>query len=136
MSMPASLNFSFYPETGVFLVRWLRDSQLPTLQQEYEAILTAAPAKRTHRWLLDVRQRPAPSIEAANWVTYNWLPRAASMQPPGQLCVAYLVSSQRVEALANDPELQESMYDAMAPNRLYTLALFSEETAAIRWLSA
>jgi hypothetical protein len=134
--MPASLNFSFCADLGVFFVRWLTEAQLPMLQLEYEAILAAEPARRTGRWLLDVRQRPTPDIEAANWVTYNWLPRAATLRAPDQLCVAYLVSPQRAEALVNDPELQESLHDAMAPNRFYNMALFSEESAAIRWLSA
>lgn len=106
------------------------------LQDEYEAILTAESARSTDRWLLDVRQRPTPNVEAANWVTYNWLPRAATLRAPGKLCVAYLISPQRTEALANDPELQESLHDAMAPNRLYTIGIFSEEAAAISWLKA
>ncbi|WP_460551028.1 hypothetical protein [Hymenobacter daeguensis] len=134
--MPTSLHFSFCAETGVFFVRWLSNTQLPTLQHEYEAILAAEPAHRTDRWLLDVRQRPTPDIEAANWVAYNWLPRAANLWAPGRLCVAYLISPQRAEALVTDPGLQESLHDAMAPNRLYTMALFSEEEAAIRWLKA
>lgn len=136
MSMSASLNFSFCSELDVFFVRWLREAQRLLLQPEYEAILAAEPAQRTSRWLLDVRQRPTPDIEAANWVTYNWLPRAATLRAPGQLCVAYLVSPQRAEALATDPELQENLHDAMAPNRLYTIGLFSEEAEAIRWLQA
>ena len=137
MATPSSLEISYDPEQDVCTVRWLTDSTMPNLQAEYEAVLTAGPARRTARWLLDVRRRPLPTIETANWLNFNWLPRAAGLLAPAQLCVAYLMSSDRAKALAADSVLQSNLNDTLAaPDHYYQIGLFEDEDAAVRWLLA
>ena len=130
-----SLQFSFRSDLGFFIVRWLSDSTLLTLQAEYESVLVNEDAQRTERWLLDLRQRPRPTIEANNWVRYNWLPRAAALVP-ARLRLAYLISAERAEFIRTDPEIQANLYDALAPNRHYDIHLFGEEAEALLWLIA
>ena len=131
-----SLQFCYRSDLGLFTVRWLSDSLFPTLQVEYEAVLTNEDAHRTERWLLDLRQRPTPTIEAANWVVYNWLPRAAAALVPARLRLAYLISAERAELIRTDPALQANIQDALAPNRHYDVHLFGEEAEALHWLGA
>ena len=122
MATPSSLEISYDSEHDLCTVRWLTDSSMPSLQAEYEAVLAAEQVRRTARWLLDVRRRPLPTIETANWVSFNWLPRAAELLAPAQLCVAYLVSNDRAKALAADSALQANLNDALAPNHYYQIA--------------
>lgn len=136
MTSPLNVKTTYNAHQNLFAVRWQAELSLPTLQDEYEALLAEATSRRAVRWLLDVRQRPTPSIEAANWVTLNWLPRAAALVAPTRLSVAYVISSQRAEALALDPELVANVNDVMAPNRHYQLALFGTEDEALGWLLA
>lgn len=125
---------TYHPELLLLEVRWLADSDGPGLQAEYESLLNAEPAHEAMRWLLDIRCRPTPTLEMANWVTLNWMPRAAARLAPQRLCVAYVISPQRAEALAADPELQANLADALAPNRLYHMALFGDTATARQWL--
>ena len=136
MNQFSSLQFCYRSDLGFFVARWLSDSTFPTLQAEYEAVLANAHAHRTERWLLDVRQRSTPTIETANWVTYNWLPRAAAALVPARLRLAYLVSAERAEFIHTDPALQANMQDALAPNRHYDAHLFGEEAEALHWLTS
>ena len=131
----SSLHLCYRSDLNLFLVRWLTDSTLANLQAEYEFVLSDQRASCTERWLLDLRCRPTPTIEAANWVTYNWLPRAAARLIPARLRLAYLISSARAEALETDPNLQPNVKDAMAPNRHYDLQLFGNEDEAVQWLA-
>ena len=128
------MEIEYRAEQDLLSVRWLSDLSLPQMQAEYEALLVLESARRTVRWLLDIRQCPIPTIESANWVTLNWLPRAAALMAPAHLCVAYIISSERAEALATDPDLAATVQDALAPNRHYHLGLFRQEEEAVRWL--
>ena len=134
MTARSNLQTSYDAHLRLFRVRWLVDTRGSSLQADYEALLAAAAARHAVRWLLDVRQRPTPSIEAVNWVTLNWMPRLAALTAPGHLCVAYVISSQRAEALALDPELAASVNDALAPNRYYQMGVFGTEEEALQWL--
>ena len=134
MTTPASLEIEYHAEQNLLSVRWLSNSSLPAMQAAYEALLALEPARRAARWLLDIRQCPIPTIESANWVTLNWLPRAAALMAPALLCVAYVISSERAEVLGSDPDLAATVQDALAPNRHYHLGLFRHEEEAVRWL--
>ena len=136
MTSPTSLQICYRSELDILLVRWLAESTFPTLQAEYESVLSNDQTGRTERWLLDLRRRPTPTIEAANWVTYNWLPRAAASVVPARLRLAYLISSERADILRTDPNLQANVQDAMAPNRHYDIHLFGNEEEAVSWLAA
>lgn len=129
----SALETNFYPEKRLLTVRWPIIISQASLKAQYEYLLQVAPVRQASRWLLDIRQCPVPNIETANWITLNWLPRAAAMLAPARLCVAYVVSDQRAEALAA-PELSANIRDAMAPNRLYHLGVFGTEPEAVRWL--
>ena len=136
MLLPSTLELASTDATGLCTVRWLADSPPAALQSEYEALLGELLARQSARWLFDIRCRPVPDMETANWVALNWLPRAAAQVLTGPLRVAYLISPERAAHIASDPHLLDAVHDALAPNRRYLLALFGDENTARRWLLA
>ena len=116
------LQLTCRPDLNVFTVRWLTDSVFATMRAEYESVLQAEGATR---WLLDVRRRPSTTPEAAQWVTADWLPRAATLAQPARLRLAYLVAPTRVEALRDDARLRIIMEAALLPSQHYDLGTFA-----------
>ena len=136
MANLSSIQLLYRSDLDLLTVRWLADSPLSELQAEYDAVLATDQARHTGRWLLDVRRRPIPTAEATQWVTYDWLPRAAAALAPAQLRLAYLISPSRKEVPRTDTTLRPTVQDTLAPKRLYTLSLFADEGEAVRWLTA
>ena len=136
MILPSTLELTSPDATNLCTVRWLAGSPPNALQTEYETLLGELLAWHSARWLFDIRCRPVPNIETANWITLNWLPRAAARVVAGPLRVAFLVATERAENLISDPHLLGSLPDALAPNRRYLVALFGDENAARQWLLA
>ncbi len=129
-----TLQLTYRPDLDLLTGRWFADSPLPELREEYAAVLAAGLAHGTTRWLLDVRRRDLPSEEAANWVSFEWLPRAAAActQP---LRLAYLVSALRAEAVRSDGRLLASVHEALDLPQPYVLQLFRDEGEAVAWLT-
>lgn len=131
-----ALQLLYRPDLDLLTARWFAEVPLPQLQTEHEAVLRAGQQHGTARWLLDVRRRDVPTAEAAEWVTYDWLPRVAAAMAPTRLRLAYLISPARGEALRTNPALQTSVQDALAATCPYELRLFGDEGEAVRWLIA
>ena len=131
-----SLHLAYRSDLDVFTARWLTDSVFATMRDEYEAVLLAEEAHRTHRWLFDVRRRPTTTAEAAQWVTADWLPRAVLATQPARLRLAFLVAPARAEALRLDASLRVIMEAALHPSHPYYLQWFGDEGEAVRWLMA
>ncbi|HEX8505621.1 MAG TPA: hypothetical protein VF630_09645 [Hymenobacter sp.] len=134
MPPPLPLQFAYRPDLDLFTVRWLSTYTGSTERIEYEAVLEAPEALGTPHWLLDVRRRPATTLDAARWVTTDWLPRAAALLRPARLRVAFLVPPVRAEFLRADPALQAVMETAYAPFHPFALRTFTDEGAAVAWL--
>ena len=132
----SSLAIHYRPDLGLLTARWMADSDLPTLQAEYEAILDTGRHHRSTRWLLDVRRREVPTMEAAAWVAGHWLPLAAAAVAPSHLQLAYLISPLRAETLRTDPALQATAEQALQATAPYDLRLFGDEGEAVRWLTS
>ena len=135
MSPPSSLQLAYRPDLDMLTARWFTESDLPQLQEEYAAVLAAGLAAGTTRWLLDVRRRDVPTAEAAHWVSFEWLPRAAA-QVGGPLRLAFLISPLRAEALRTAANLQPSVRAVLDSPQPYQLQTFGDEGAAVTWLVA
>lgn len=136
MKAPFPPQLHYRTDLDVFVVCWATDANLLELQAEHEAALAAGRAHGTSRWLLDIRYRPAPSAEAARWVAFDWLPRAAAALAPACPRFAYLVSAVRARALRTDPALLPSVHEVFRPGLPYKLCLFEDEAEALSWLTA
>ncbi|HLK97670.1 MAG TPA: hypothetical protein VK364_07880 [Hymenobacter sp.] len=132
----SSLQLIYRPDLDLLAARWLTDSTPLNIQAEYEALLVAGQTHATGRWLLDLRRRSIPAAEVAQWVTYDWLPRAAAAMAPIRLRLAYFISPGRRDALRTDASFYASAQEALAPERPYDLQLFSDEGEAVSWLLA
>ena len=126
-------DYSYRPDLDLFTVRWLTHEHLATARRDYEALLLLPEARRTTRWLFDVRRRPSTSTANAQWVVGDWLPRAAALLPTF-LHLAYLVAPTRAEELAADTPLRTVVEPATRPGLPYRLRIFTEEGAAVAWL--
>ena len=110
MQVPDTIALVYRPDLAVLTVRWLTDSNVTTLRDEYEAVLLADDSRRSPRWLFDVRRRPTTDAEAAHWVIADWLPRAAVAIAPARLRLAYLVTHARIDP-ERDAESAERLED-------------------------
>jgi hypothetical protein len=120
---------------GILVGRWLANASLSESQAHYEVMLAAEAAARTTQWLLDLRLAPTPPPELANWIAYNWIPRAAARTAPRLLRLAFLLSEQRARAVQADAALDLAVEDLLVPARTYDAALFLDEDGALAWLS-
>ena len=135
MSDSAFPAFVYRPDLDVFTVRWPTHEQTATAPSDYEALLLLPEARRTARWLFDVRRRPYTNAAIAHWVVADWLPRAAALLP-APLRLAYLVAPTRAAELAADTPVRAEMQPAMLPDQRYRLNFFTDEGEAMRWLLA
>ena len=136
MQVPDTITLAYRSDLAVLTVRWLTDSSVATLREEYEAVLLADDLRRSPRWLFAVRRRPTTDAEAARWVIADWLPRVVEAIAPARLRLAYLVTHTRIEALRENQPLRAVMDDALVPAHPYDMAVFSDEGEAMRWLLA
>lgn len=135
MSDSASPDYAYRADLDVFTVRWPSHERTATARSDYEALLLLPEARRTARWLLDVRRRPYTDADAAYWVAHNWMPRAAALLP-APLRLAYLVAPTRANELAADTPLRAAVLPATLPGHGYLLRTFTDEGEAVRWLLA
>jgi hypothetical protein len=126
----------YRPDLDMLIVRWLTDEALPDYQGEYSALLAAGLAHHTRRWLLDIRRRPAPPVEATQWVIAEWLPQVVATLAPERLRLAFLVSPTRATTLRTETVSAPTVRYIQGPDCAYDLRLFTEEGEATRWLTA
>jgi hypothetical protein len=134
MSSPANLQLHHRPDLALLTARWLGESGLEQLQAEYGAVLAANVANGTHRLLLDIRRRSAPSAEATNWFRTVWLPSFTQALAPTPVRLAYLISPLRAQQLRADEPAAATLSQATATGQQHSLALFYDEGEAVRWL--
>ncbi|SHJ67536.1 hypothetical protein SAMN02745146_3667 [Hymenobacter daecheongensis DSM 21074] len=130
------LSIHYRPDLDLLTARWLQDSDLPTLQAEYATLLAAGQTHQATRWLMDVRRREAPSLEATTWVTQQWLPQAVATMLPARLRLAYFISPARAEVLRTNSALQPLVRETLARIHDYEMEVFGDEGEAVRWLLA
>ncbi|MBU6122637.1 hypothetical protein [Hymenobacter siberiensis] len=128
-------DYAYRPDLDLFTVRWPTHELVATSRSDYEALLLLPEARRTTRWLFDVRRRPYTDATSARWVITDWLPRAAALLP-APLRLAYLVAPTRAAELAADTAIGDEVRPATLPGLPYLLRPFADEGAAVRWLLA
>ena len=125
------LDITHRPDLPALVARWLREVSPAELQAGYQAILAAADAHASTRWLLDLRRRNGLGNAAVNsWVAETFLPQLTGRygQP---VYVAYLVSPSRAAALPPVPAPAPDPRPATG----YQFATFIDEAAAHHWLN-
>lgn len=133
-SLTIRIQLSYRADLHQLTGRWLTDATLEEFRAEYEAVLAAARQHDAWRWLLDVRRRPLPPAGAVEWLNQEFMPQT-SAAAPRQLCVAYLVSPQRMAAVAADEHLQTAVTALAAGLPQARVQMFSDEGEAMRWLA-
>ncbi|QNH62683.1 hypothetical protein [Hymenobacter sediminicola] len=136
MYSSSTLNIQFRPDLDLLTVRWLDALHPDLFQQDYHTILAESRSNNTARWLVDVRRRPHPTPEMADWAANVWLPEVVAALAPVRPRLAYLISPSREEALKASPSLQQSVQAAISPTRGYDVAIFNDEGLATEWLLA
>ena len=131
----ASADHAYRADLDVFTVRWPTHERTATSRSDYETLLLLPEARRTARWLFDVRRRPYTDAASAHWVITDWLPRAAALLP-APLRLAYLVAPNRAAELAADTPVRAETQPATLPGLPYLLNFFTDEGEAVRWLLA
>jgi hypothetical protein len=136
MPPSANLQLHYRPDLALLTARWLGESGLEQLQNEYRDLEQQAVAHGACRLLLDIRRRDTPSAEAAQWFTNVWLPGVKTALAPAALRLAYLIPPRRAEQLRADAAAAPSLHQAAAAGQSHALALFHDEGEAVRWLLA
>jgi hypothetical protein len=126
----------YRPDLDILIVRWLTDEALPNFREEYGDLLAAGQHHLSRRWLLDIRRRPAPPVEATQWVLDEWLPQVVAALAPERLRLAFLVSPARATTLRTETVSAPTVRYIQGPDCAYDLRLFTEEGEATRWLTA
>ena len=135
MSDSAFPDYAYRPDLDLFTVRWPTHELAATSRSDYDALLLLPEARRTARWLFDVRRRPSTNAAVAHWVVTDWLPRAAALLPR-PLRLAYLVAPIRAAELAADTAVGAEVRPATRPGLPFLLRAFTDEGEAVRWLLA
>lgn len=133
-SVTTRIQLDYRPDLRLLTGRWLTDATLPEFRAEYAAVLAAAQAHQAWHWLLDVRRRPLPPAGAVEWLNNVWMPAAAEIMPR-HLCIAYLVSPQRLQTIAANDRLQTAVQHLEHGREGLDVGLFNDEGEAMRWLS-
>jgi hypothetical protein len=136
MTDAATSQVLYRSDLDILIVRWLTEEELPNFREEYSALLAAGQAHHTRRWLLDIRRRPAPPVEATQWVLAEWLPQVVAALAPERLRLAFLVSPTRATTLRTETVSASTVSYIQGPDCAYDLRLFTEEGEATRWLTA
>ncbi|GAA3918700.1 hypothetical protein [Hymenobacter algoricola] len=136
MPNPPGLDLQYRPDLDLLTARWRHDSSFADLQAEYEARLAAGRAHHATRWLVDVRRRDAPTLEASEWVAQQWLPRAVATMAPARLRLAYFILPAQAEMLRTNTAIQPLVHEALARIHDYEMEIFHNEGEAVGWLLA
>lgn len=136
MYFSTSLDIQYRPDLDFLTIRWLDELPSAHFQQEYQHILTEAQQHDTPRWLVDVRRRPTPTPDMAEWAATTWLPQVVATLAPRRPRLAYLISPSSAAAIQTNPTLKPSLQTAIRPDRGYDVAIFNSEGEATTWLLA
>jgi hypothetical protein len=109
----------------------MRQPTQQEIRDGYNALLAAARAQACRFWLVDTRRRERASQESTQWMIEVFFPQVAA-QVHGRVHVAYLFMPNHLRDVENDASVPPLTY---FDGRPYHIARFTEEHAAMNWLS-
>jgi hypothetical protein len=116
------LELRYRADLQLLVARWRRPVSASELRQGYRATLRLASEVNCPFWQVDLRSRNAPDAADRQWLTTDFLTRAAR-RLAGPVCLGYLLT----------PKLLEQMGGPISTaNRV---AFFSEEGPLTAWLT-
>lgn len=127
------LNLSYRPDLRMVVLRWLRDTSLSELQLGHQAALHLARQQAAAHWFVDVRRLVVTNSSHSGWVIDSFLPQAAALLAE-PLRIAYLMSPNRQNAIATQPDLRTVISRSQVSGCPYSLRIFLEEASAMTWL--
>lgn len=133
-SLTTRIQLSYRDDLHLLTGRWMTEATLAEFRAEYEAVLVAATQHGAWRWLLDIRRRPLPPAGSVEWLNEEFMPLAARTAPR-QLCIAYLVSPLRMQAIASDERLHAAATRLQSGVAGVQVRMFGDEGEAVRWLT-
>jgi hypothetical protein len=116
------LELRYRADVRLVVARWRRPVSAAELRQGYRATLRLARAVGCPFWQVDMRSRNAPEEADRQWLTTEFLVRAAQ-RLAGPVCLGYLLS----------PKLLAQMGGPTAGNN--QVAFFAEEGPLTAWLT-
>ena len=116
------LELRYRPDLHLLVARWHRPVLAAELRQGYLAILRLARLVQCPFWQIDLRSRNAPAPTERQWLTAEFLVRAAQ-RLDGPVCLGYLLT----------PSLLAQMGGPTASTN--QVAFFSEEGPLTAWLT-
>ncbi|GAB3638194.1 hypothetical protein GCM10027422_37840 [Hymenobacter arcticus] len=116
------LELRYRADLQLLVARWRRPVSAAELRQGYRATLRLARAVGCPFWQVDLRSRNAPEEADRQWLTTEFLARAAQ-RLAGPVCLGYLLS----------PKLLEAMGGPTAGAN--QVAFFAEEGPLTAWLT-
>ncbi len=116
------LELRYRADVQLLVARWRRPVSAAELRQGYRATLRLARAVGCPFWQVDLRSRNAPAAADRQWLTTEFLARAAQCLA-GPVCLGYLLS----------PKLLSEMGGPTAGAN--QVAFFAEEGPLTAWLT-
>ena len=116
------LELRYRADVQLLVARWRRPVSAAELRQGYRATLRLARAVGCPFWQVDLRSRNAPDAADRQWLTTEFLVRAAQ-RLAGPVCLGYLLS----------PKLLAQMGGPSASTN--QVAFFAEEGPLTAWLT-
>ncbi len=116
------LELRYRPDLQLLVARWRRPVSAAELRQGYRATLQLAREVNCPFWQVDMRSRNAPNAADCQWLTTEFLARAAQRMA-GPVCLGYLLS----------PKLLAEMGGPVTGSN--KVAFFAEEGPLTAWLT-
>ncbi|KAA9338611.1 hypothetical protein F0P96_07235 [Hymenobacter busanensis] len=129
------LQLAHGPEPDILVGTWLRFVTLAELQAGYEAVRDAGVRFRAPRWLMDLQHRQLPlPTEYGHWLHDLFLPSlyAHFAEPVRMAC---LMSAAQFTDVWQNPVSTANAQLLTHPERPFHLALFTNESEALQWLT-
>lgn len=128
------IHLSYRPDVTLLVVRWLRAVSFAEMQEGYQIAREMAYSCGATRWLVDMGRRTDQDAASSGWVGTSLLPAVAAEVASAKFQVAYLLSPERANILAQNPAIRATTETAQL-HTAYQLKLFLDEDAAVDWLT-
>jgi hypothetical protein len=125
------LQYQYRADLQVLVGRWLRQPTDKELRAGYYCLLEAAVAHKARLWLVDTRRRDHATQQSTPWMMAEFMPRLPQ-RLGGPVYLAYLFMPAHLQELERDVAVPPLTY---FEGRAYCIARFTEEQAAMQWLS-
>lgn len=127
-------SLEYYAQWHAIALRWQVPYTLWEVQTSYRAALELARRHGCGRWLLDSRLAGPLDLAVTQWLTQDFLPRAATRLAPQALRLAVVSSSARLQQLHTDDTVGPAVAEAFAAPHPYYTNIFATEEEAVAWL--